>query len=472
MKQIFSFLCCAMLMQTAGAQDNSIKLIPFSNGYTLPLGVENCGDNRLFIIQKTGQIIICDTLGVKTATPYLDISDRILTAGSEQGLLGVAFDPKYSSNGFFYVNYINKSGNTQISRFKVSSGNRNLADKNSETFLLSIQQPYANHNGGCMRFGKDGYLYIAVGDGGSGGDPQNNAQNPATLLGKILRINVTGATTYTIPPTNPFVDSANYKKEIWALGVRNPWRFSFDGLTGALLIADVGQDAWEEVDLQYPKSKGGENYGWRCYEGNHPYNTSGCKPQSNYKAAVYEYPHSDVTGDCSITGGFVYRGKKYPSLNGKYFFADYCSGLIRTLALNNGTVTEQDVLNGDDFAYTSFGEDRNRELFITNYVTGGIYRIAPASALLTEEQNNPVTLVVYPNPAPANFSVKYTTALAEECTITVYDAAGRQVYFARQVAAKGDNNWKVALSNVVKGNCRVNVSSVSGIIVSHNVWVQ
>ena len=471
MKYFFFSFICLLLFQGLKAQNNSIQLISFSTGYTLPLGVENCGDNRLFIVQKTGQIIICDTVGVKLTTPYLDISDRILTSGSEQGLLGLAFDPKYNANGFFYVNYINKSGNTQISRFKVST-NRNVADISSEKFILSIQQPYANHNGGCMRFGKDGFLYIAVGDGGSGGDPQNNAQNPTSLLGKILRINVTGASTYTIPANNPFVDSANYKKEIWALGVRNPWRFSFDAASGALVIADVGQDAWEEVDLQYAKSKGGENYGWRCYEGNHSYNTTGCLPQSNYKSPVYEYPHSDVTGDCSITGGFVYRGKRYPSLNGKYFFADYCSGIIRTLTMIGGNISEQDVLNGDDFAYTSFGEDKNRELFITNYVTGSIYRIAPAATLVAGVSSTSVSMVVYPNPAKQNFTVRYDTGVMEECVLTVYEANGRQIYSARYISVKGDNNWKVVLPNGITGNCRVNVSSASGAIISHNILVQ
>ena len=471
MKYFFFSFICLLLFQGLRAQNNSIQLISFSTGYTLPLGVENCGDNRLFIVQKTGQIIICDTVGVKLTMPYLDISDRILTSGSEQGLLGLAFDPKYNANGFFYVNYINKSGNTQISRFKVST-NRNVADISSEKFILSIQQPYANHNGGCMRFGKDGFLYIAVGDGGSGGDPQNNAQNPTSLLGKILRINVTGASTYTIPANNPFVDSANYKKEIWALGVRNPWRFSFDAASGALVIADVGQDAWEEVDLQYAKSKGGENYGWRCYEGNHAYNTTGCLAQSNYKSPVYEYPHSDVTGDCSITGGFIYRGKRYPSLNGKYFFADYCSGIIRTLTMNDGSVSGQDVLNGDDFAYTSFGEDKNRELFITNYVTGSVYRIAPAATLVAGVSSTSVSMVVYPNPAKQNFTVRYDTGVMEECVLTVYEANGRQVYSARYTSVKGDNNWKVVLPNGITGNCRVNISSASGAIISHNILVQ
>jgi glucose/arabinose dehydrogenase len=206
----------------------------------------------------------------------------MISLGSERGLLGLAFDPGYLTNGYFYVNYTNTSGNTQISRFRVSSTNPNRAVKSSEKFILQVQQPFSNHNGGCTRFGPDGYLYIGMGDGGSGGDPNNNAQNPMSLLGKMLRIDVHTGDPYSIPPDNPFIDSANYRHEIWALGLRNPWRWSFDALTGDLIIGDVGQDKWEEVDFQSAASNGGENYGWRCYEGKHDYNLSGCKPKSNY----------------------------------------------------------------------------------------------------------------------------------------------------------------------------------------------
>ncbi len=473
MKKIFTLLFFISCAQILFAQSGSVKLVSFSTGYSLPLGIENCGDNRLFIVQKTGQIIICDTTGKKVATPFLDISDRILANGGEQGLLGLAFDPKYTSNGIFYVNYINRSGNTQISRFKASAKNKNQANKGSEKFILQIAQPYDNHNGGCIRFGQDGYLYIGMGDGGSGGDPQNNAQNPASLLGKILRLNVKGKDTYTIPANNPFVDSANYKKEIWALGVRNPWRFSFDAINGSLLIADVGQDLWEEVDLQNVTSKGGENYGWRCYEGNHAYNTSGCKPQSAYTFPVYEYQHSSVTGDCSITGGFVYRGKRYQSLYGKYFFTDYCSGIIRTLTFNGSAATKADVFTGDKYAYTSFGEDANHELFITSYATGSIYRITPSSALASNETGNSlVSMMVYPNPANKAFSVKYKTSKAEECVVTVYGANGRQVYSAKKVSVAGENTWKVVLPDFVRGNCYVTISSLSGSLVRENIVIQ
>ena len=323
-----------------------------------------------------------------------------------------------------------------------------------------------------MRFGKDGFLYIAVGDGGSGGDPQNNAQNPASLLGKILRINVNTTSPYTIPASNPFIDSANYKKEIWTLGVRNPWRFSFDAVSNALLIADVGQDAWEEVDLQYAKSKGGENYGWRCYEGNHAYNTSGCLTQSAYKSPIYEYPHSSVTGDCSITGGFVYRGKKYPSLYGKYFFTDYCSGIIRTLTLSGSVFTEKDVFTGAAYAYTSFGEDKNHELFVTNYVSGGIYRVAATTAITTKQSGSSASVALYPNPALGNFSVKYATDKAEECMVTVYGSNGRKLFAEKKMAIVGDNIWRISLPVGSRGNCYVMVAGMSGNVVRQNIIIQ
>ena len=273
---------------------------------------------------------------------FLDISDRITYSG-EQGLLGLAFDPNYKTNGFFYVYYINKSGSTQVSRFKANPDYPNKASAGSEKFILSISQPFTNHKGGCIKFGSDGYLYIGTGDGGSGGDPNNNAQNPQSLLGKMLRIDVHHGNPYAIPADNPFVDSSNYKKEIWALGLRNPWRWSFDAQNGYMIIADVGQDNWEEVNYQQG-TNGGKNYGWRCYEGNHAYNTAGCNAQSSYKSPVYEYQHLSTTGDCAIIGGYVYRGKKYPDLFGKYFCTDYCSGIIRMLTFHGSACSHSSRL--------------------------------------------------------------------------------------------------------------------------------
>jgi len=312
-------------------------------------------------------------------------------------LLSVAFPPAYGSRGYFYVDYTNLAGDTVIARYKVSP-DPNLADPSSEEILLTISQPYANHNGGQLAFGPDGYLYIGMGDGGSGGDPGNRAQNPGELLGKILRIDVEQASTpippaggiqvffpvifrvgvdppYRIPPNNPFIKTPGYRPEIWALGLRNPWRFSFDRTTGDLFIADVGQDAWEEVDFQPAGSSGGQNYGWRILEGAHCYNpSSGCVPPPGYVAPAFEYSHG--TGDsngCSVTGGFVYRGNTYPSMQGIYFYGDYCRGKIWG-AVNTGS-WQTSLLTTAPFSISSFGEDENAELYAVDFGNGRIFQV-------------------------------------------------------------------------------------------------
>jgi hypothetical protein len=252
-----------------------------------------------------------------------------------------------------------------------------------------------------------------MGDGGDAGDPNDNAQNPMSLLGKMLRIDVHSGNPYSIPATNPFVDSPNYRHEIWAVGLRNPWRWSFDALTGALIIADVGQYTWEEVDIQKPESSGGQNYGWRCYEGNHPFNTAGCKSQSAYTFPVYEYQH--LNSDCSITGGFVYRGDTFPRLYGKYFCADYCRGVIRALTMNGSTVNAQIVYYGPSYAYTSFGEDFHRELYATDLTKGLIYRVTDSlatSKMISESKSE--FLNVVPNPSNGNFNVVYQSAKSQQ----------------------------------------------------------
>jgi len=456
-------LLCASI---AGAQ-NKIKLVKFSSGYSYLVGIENCGDNRLFIVQEDGKIFICDSNGTRVKKPYLDISDRVLFGG-ERGLLGLAFDPGYATNGFFYVNYIRKNGSTQISRFKVKANNPNLADTSSEKPILTITQPFINHKGGCTRFGPDGYLYIGMGDGGSGGDPYNNAQNPMSLLGKMLRINVhSGNKPYKIPVDNPFVDSANYRPEIWALGLRNPWRWSFDALNGNIWIADVGQENWEEIDLQ-PNGKGGNNYGWHCYEGKYPYNTDSCKKKSSYTFPIYQYDHSD--SNCSITGGFVYRGDLYPSLYDKYFFTDYCSGIFRVLYKDSGVQKVIKVLNGDYKAYTSFGEDVHHELYVCNRVKGNIYHITPAASLQGDdfaEGDNFKTdrLSFYPNPSKGNINITYQAYKPQQVVVCITDITGRQFYSASKNINTGDNNWNVNL-RVPKGIYNISVINYEGAAVT------
>ncbi|GAB4400321.1 MAG: hypothetical protein OHK0052_23950 [Anaerolineales bacterium] len=294
------------------------------NGLDQPVGLAVApGDARhLFVVEQPGRIRIVDGESL-LPEPFLDLTDRVGSEGNEQGLLSVAFHPLYAQNGFFFVNYTNLNGNTVISRFQVTSDPLR-ADPNSEQKILSVPQPYANHNGGHLLFGPDGALYIGLGDGGSAGDPQNNAQNPNSLLGKMLRLDVDNATPYGIPGDNPFVNGDG-RGEVWALGLRNPWRYAFDSLTGELYIGDVGQNRWEEVSVLPAGKSPGWNLGWRVWEGLHRYSDDTPDSLPNLVAAVAEYDHSL---GCSITGGEVYRGSKFPAFYGVYLYADYCSGRI------------------------------------------------------------------------------------------------------------------------------------------------
>ncbi len=370
-----------------GEAQTQVSLVSFATGFTRPCDITHCGDDRLFVVEQGGKIWILTKAGTKLPTPFLDIDPRVGSGGNEQGLLGLAFHPNYAQNGFFYVNYTDNSGDTKISRFSVSANDPNIADPNSELILLAVDQPYSNHNGGCVKFGPDGYLYIGLGDGGSGGDPQGYGQNRNSLLGKMLRIDVDGGSPYSIPASNPFVNSPTTLDEIWALGLRNPWRFSFDRQTGDLWMGDVGQNEWEEIDFQPASSVGGENYGWRCYEGTHPFNTNNCPNVSTLTMPVAEYANSNTLG-CSVTGGFVYRGFTHPQLYGRYLYTDYCSGRLWSV-LPNGTggwtnTQLVDLLNNQ---LVSFGENRNGELFMLGLGNGIAYRLRDA----TEEWTYQIT---------------------------------------------------------------------------------
>lgn len=360
-----------------GQTQAQLSLTNFATGFTRPCDITNCGDDRLFVVEQGGKIWILDKNGVKLPTPFLDIDPKVGSSGNEQGLLGLAFHPDYAHTGYFYVNYTDNNGDTRISRFSVSANDPNVATSASELIMLQVDQPYSNHNGGCLKFGPDGYLYIGLGDGGSGGDPQGNAQNRNTFLGKMLRIAVDNPTVpYTVPASNPFINDPTTLDEIWAIGLRNPWRFSFDRLTGDLWIGDVGQDSWEEVDFQPTSSTGGENYGWRCYEGNHTFNTStNCPNMNALTFPVAEYANSGALG-CSVTGGFVYRGFSFPDLYGKYIYTDYCTGIIWTIEPNGvgGWTNVQDA-NLVNNQLVSFGENKNGELFALGNGNGIVYRV-------------------------------------------------------------------------------------------------
>lgn len=337
--------------------------------FNRPVGLYSPEDNsnRLFILEKGGTIQVIDN--EKTATQkidFLDITDQVSDVG-EQGLLGLAFHPNFTDNDYFYVDYTNNNGDTIISRFKINSSDTNKANKTSEKILLEIAQPADNHNGGQIAFGPDGYLYIALGDGGGAGDTYGNAQNKTTLLGSILRIDVNSGEPYTVPEDNPFYGNAEgYKEEIYAYGLRNPWRFSFDNETGLLWAADVGQNAWEEINI----IQNGGNYGWPILEGTHCYQSTVCNKNA-YISPIYEFSH---TFGRSITGGFVYRGNQLPCLRRKYIYGDFINGKIWALEYSENNVTTNEIIKDLPFKITSFGLDANRELFICT-IEGNIYNL-------------------------------------------------------------------------------------------------
>ena len=410
MKKLINYLALIFICYNSSFSQ-SVLLESFGPSFNSPVEIKNAGDERLFVVEKSGKIKILNQNGSVNSTPFLDIEDRVSTNANERGLLGLAFHPNYPENPFFFVNYTNNSGATTISKFSVSA-NQDIAN-DSETILLEINQPYANHNGGCINFGPDGNLYIGMGDGGSGGDPQNYSQNTESLLGKMLRINVNSG-AYSIPENNPYGD------EIWSIGLRNPWKFSFDSLNGDLWIADVGQNEYEEINM-VQNNPANINYGWRCYEGNEPYNLSGC-PDEGLTFPVSTYSHYS-SGDfkCSITGGYVYRGSQISGLNGVYFFADYCSGEIGLLSKNENDEWDMSLafpnING---SWVSFGEDINGELYIAS-INGGIYKIIDAALSNNEIDSN--TLNYFPNPFQDYIQINSDRPI----NIELYDLSGRKL---------------------------------------------
>lgn len=393
----------------------TITIQSFATGFSGAVEITHANDSRLFVVQQGGLIRILNADGTTNATPFLNISSLISTGG-ERGLLGLAFHPNYATNGYFFVNYTNSAGNTVIARYSVSTSNPDVANTTGK-ILMTIIQPFANHNGGSLKFGPDGYLYIGMGDGGSGGDPGNRAQNITENLGKMLRIdvNVANAPFYSSPASNPYVGITG-NDEIWAIGVRNPWKFSFNRLNGDLWIADVGQSNIEEINKVESPVPAGLNFGWRCYEGNLAYNISGCAAVTTMTMPLAEYTHAD---GCSITGGYVYTGAAYPNFLNKYFFADYCKNRIGYANTTTGTITYTPNFSGSN-NFTSFGEDLNGELYITNSST--IYKIVDTSLATANFENE--RFAIYPNPTNTSFTLKSTNA-TKIAKVELFDVAGK-----------------------------------------------
>ena len=422
-------LCMFSAAQAQYPIDNAFPGIDFSR----PVDIQNAGDgsDRLFVVEQAGRIhVFPNDAAVDETTEFLDIRDRVSDGGNEEGLLGLAFHPDYANNGYFYVNY-SASGPRRnvIARYSVSASDPNRADRESETVLLTFEQPYSNHNGGQLAFGPDGYLYIATGDGGSGGDPQNNAQNRTNLLGKILRIDVdnsSGSSAYAIPGDNPFAGNAEgYAEEIWAYGLRNPWRFSFDPVTGRLWTGDVGQNRFEEVDI----IEKGKNYGWRIMEGFSCYNpASGCD-QNGLTKPIVEYGRNQ---GASITGGHVYRGSGVPELQGQYIYADFVTGRIWGLTYNGPGDIENTLLLASNENVSSFGVDEAGELYICSF-GGGIFRFRPTVTSAADGGTAlpaSVTLSsVYPSPAAGGqvqaVTVRVGLPERQDIRLTLYDTLGR-----------------------------------------------
>lgn len=431
---IFTLLIVLTFSKISNSQPlqlvNAFPNATFSN----PVFVTHANDatNRVFVVERLGKIkVMPNDSNTSNVKVFLDVTN--LNNGStyqERGLLGLAFHPNYANNGYFYIYYTRTGdGANCLSRFSRSATNPDKADSLSEQLLWAVTDPYSNHNGGILFFGLDGFLYCGMGDGGSGGDPGNRAQNTNEMLGKVHRIDVntaSGGNNYGIPPTNPFATGGG-RPEIFTYGMRNPWRISQDPVTGFIYCGDVGQELWEEVNIL----EVGKNYGWRCYEGNHTYNTSGCGAITNYTFPIKEYSSSSPSTECSITGGYVYRGVRRPELTGSYIYGDYCSKRIWKLTYSGGVVSNEAELLTAPASIFSFGTDQRNELYVccSNNI---VYRFNKSDLVGV---NNNVSEIPsdfnlgqnYPNPFNPSTSIKYNIPQLSKVKLTIFDAVGKEI---------------------------------------------
>ncbi len=428
-----AFFACNSDSPTTPVNAGEIALVnAFPNlSFTSPVFLthSNDGSNRIFVVEQPGVIRVFDNDSTANSTSiFLDIRSRVDDSGNEMGLLGLAFHPDFASNGFLFVNYTTSSDGPRRSVISRFSSDGNQADANSELVLIEVNQPFTNHNGGMLAFGTDGHLYISLGDGGSGGDPQNNAQNLSTLLGKILRIDIDNTDpglNYAIPPDNPFANANDdTRKEIFAYGLRNPWRFSIDAQTSQVWCGDVGQRDWEEIDL----IENGGNYGWRIMEGTHCFNPPSNCDMTGLILPVKEYGHTN--GRCSVTGGYVYRGDRRPELRGAYIYGDFCSGDIWMLRYDNGAVTADSLLLRADASIASFGIDEQNELYLVG-LGGNIFRFnRSAVTSVAESEVTPETFALaqnYPNPFNPSTRIDYSVSQAGFFELSIFNSVGQRI---------------------------------------------
>ena len=431
------FYCLPVLWLSA---QPTLTFTPFISNVPSAVDIKNAGDgtNRLFIVQQTGTVRVYKN-GTLLTRPFLNVK-RIIKNGSEQGLLSIAFPPNYAATGYFFIYYTAANANVTLARYRVSSTNPDVADPSSGVVLFSYPKPggFNNHNGGALQFGRDGMLYVTIGDGGSGGDPFNNAQNLTSPFGKMHRLDIRllKSPYYKVPADNPFINTPGAVKTIWAYGLRNTWRWSFDRQTGDTWIADVGQDLWEEVD--YAASAKGLNFGWRCYEGNNTYNLDSCNLPGNYTFPILAYPHNTTSGGFSVTGGYVYRGSAIPALRGYYICADYITANAWKIISNGAGGFNISTQKNVPAAIVSFGEDESGEMYAAS-LNGTVYKIGVQAAVAAQTGNVLINGIAYNQVYPTIITNNSITLAMKDVfkAVRIADLNGRQVFTQNLVNQSG-----------------------------------